>query len=298
MRRHLTAVAVLLATFAIAAPAHAYVLGAADSTTQAAPVAAQMGARTYRLVMDPSVPLDTYAPRIEAYRALGMRPQLVIGGTGTSVRGKTQAQKWQIVNYAIHAQKRWPDSYSVSVVNEPNLAGVSACQYAKTFRTAYRMLKAAGAQRVLFGEWAPTSSPNPLDWSAAAANCTKGVTADGWAWHCYDMNGWFGIQHAREITGWLNTMRRAHNPVRSRTGRALQTYCTEYGVTTRGGSAYSEQDAAKAWGRAFWLVRKWRVQQIVAWGVAETPTSSAWDTSLLRADGSPRPALAVIASAH
>jgi len=285
-----------IASLTIATPAQAYVLGAADSTTQAAPVAAQMGARTYRLVMDPTVPLDTYAPRIEAYRALGMRPQLVIGGTGTSVRGKTDTQKWRIVNYAIHAQKRWPDSYSVSVVNEPNLSGVSACRYAKTFRTAYRMLKAAGAQRVLFGEWAPTSSPSPLDWSAAAAKCTRGVTADGWAWHCYDMNGWFGIQHAREIKGWLNTMRKARNPVRTKRGNSLPVYCTEYGVMTRGGQAYSEQAGAKAWANAFRLVKRWGVQQIVAWGVTEVSGSSAWDTSLIDSDGRHRAAFNLIAS--
>lgn len=286
-----------LASLTIAAPAHAFVLGAADGTTQAAPLAAQLGARTYRLVMDSTQPLESYAPRIEAYRAVGMLPQIVVDGTGTQVRGK-HGQNWQTINYAIHAFRRWPDAYSVSVMNEPNLSGISACQYANTFRRAYRMLKAAGVPRVLFGEWAPTTQPNPLDWTAAVAKCTQGVVADGWAWHCYDMNGWFGIQHAREITGWLNVMRKAKNPIKTRRGNALPTYCTEYGVMTRGGSAYGEQAGAKAWGRAFSLVRKWKLQQIVAWGVTETGANSAWDTSLWDSNGKPRQAVATIASAH
>lgn len=293
----LATLAGLLLALAVPASAHAFTLGAADGTTEAAPLAAQLGARTYRLVMDSSQPLDTYAGRIEAYRAAGMLPQIVVDGTGTQVRGK-HGQNWQTINYAVKAFKRWPDAYSVSVMNEPNLSGISACQYAKTFRRAYRMLKAAGVPRVLFGEFAPTANPTPLDWTAAIARCTKGITADGWAWHCYDMNGWFGIQHAREIKGWLNVMRKARNPIRTRRGNALPMYCTEYGVMTRGGSAYSDHDAAKAWGRAFQLVRRWKIEQIVAWGVIEAPPASAWDTSVARSDGSPRQAFGVIASAR
>ena len=282
---------------AFAQPAHAFTLGAADGSTEAAPVAAQLGARTYRLVMDSSQSLDTYAPRVEAYRAAGMLPQIVVDGTGTQVRGK-HGQNWQTINYAVQAFKRWPDAYSVSVMNEPNLSGISACQYAKTFRRAYRMLKAAGVPRVLFGEFAPTEKPTPLDWTAAIARCTNGIVADGWAWHCYDNDGWFGINKARVISGWLKTMRRSHWPVRSATGHALQMYCTEYGVMTRGGHRADDLAAARSWGRAFSLVRKYHVQQIVAWGVLETPAASAWDTSVVAADGTPRKAFATIASAR
>ena len=169
------------ATSAITATAaQAYTLGAADGNPAAAPIAAHVGARTYRIVMDPNAPLDAYADRIEAFRAHGMRPQIVVGGTGTTVRGRTTVEKWQIVNTAIHAFERWPDTYSVSVINEPDLAGVSACQYAKTYRTAYRMLKRAGVPRVLFGEFSPL---NPLRWTKRALDCVGSLKTDGWAWH-------------------------------------------------------------------------------------------------------------------
>lgn len=278
-----------------AAAAEAYVLGAADGTTEAAPLAAQLGARTYRLVMDPAVPIDAYAPRVEAYRAVGMRPQIVVGGTGTSVRGKTTAQKWRIINYALHALKRWPDAYSVGVVNEPNLSGISACQYARTFRTAYKMLKAAGAQRVLFGEWSP--GQNILAWTSNAMDCVKGDTvADGWAWHCYDMGpDWFGITHVGQIGRYLRAMRHG---IHTRHGRALPIHCTEYGVPTAGSYMYSGQNGAAYWARAFAYVRKYRVEQIVAWGIIEVGKSSQWETSVVDAEGNPRAAFATIASAR
>jgi hypothetical protein len=284
-------------TVVFSAQAQAFTLGAADGTPEAAPLAKQLGARTYRLVMDSRFPLESYAPRIEAFRAMGMRPQIVVDGTGTEVRGK-HGRNWQTINYAVHAVKRWPDAYSVSVMNEPNMSGISVCQYAKTYRRAYRMLKRAGAQRVLFGEFAPTTEPNPLDWTAAAARCTDGIVADGWAWHCYDHGGWYGINKARVIAGWLKVMRKSKWPIRSSTGRALQMYCTEYGALTRGDHARSEHDAARSWGRAFNLVRRWKVQQIVAWGVAEVGSHSKWDTSVFDANGNPRRSAAVIASAR
>src|SRR3954468_11960722 len=150
MRSPLYALAVLLAVLIVPSSAHAYVLGAADGTAEAAPLAQQLGAKTYRLGMDSTAPLEAYAPRIEAYRAVGMRPQIVVDGTSTSVRGRT-GKNWQTINYAIHAFKRWPDAYSVSVFNEPGLAGIGVCQYARTFNRAYKMLKRAGVPRVLFG---------------------------------------------------------------------------------------------------------------------------------------------------
>jgi len=281
--------------------AQAYTLGAADSSSQAAPLAAQLGARTYRIVMDPSVPLDVYAPRVEAYRAAGMLPQIVVGGTGTTVRGKTTTEKWRIVNYAVHALQRWPDTYSVSVINEPDMAGVSVCQYAKTFRTAYKMLKAAGAKKVLFGEWSPG---NPLRWSDRSARCTNGggVVADGWAWHGYDANAsWIGVKDTKQIRTFLRAMRPL---MHTRKGSPLPMYCTEYGALTRAlrnhvgvvAAALSDDAGAYAWANALRQVRRYGIRQIVAWGVMEAPSGSKWDSSLVDSAGRPRQAFNVIAS--
>ena len=180
-------------------------------------------------------------------------------------------------------------------MNEPNLSGISACQYAKTFRTAYKMLKAAGAQKVLFGEWAP--APNILDWTQAVAYCLKSDTvADGWAWHCYDFSpGWFGIRNAGQASRTLHAMR---SYIHTAHGRALPLYCTEYGVPTDGRYGFAGQDASTYWARAFAMVRKYNVEEIVAWGVMEAPSGSRWDTSVVDRDGSARAAFATIASAH
>src|SRR4051812_14230459 len=272
MRPPLYALAVLLAVLIVPSSAHAYVLGAADGTAEAAPLAQQLGAKTYRLAAGSTLPLQTYAPRTEAYRAPGMRPQIVVDGTGTSVRGR-YGKNWQTINYAVHAFKRWPDAYSVSVLNEPDLAGISACQYADTFRRAYKMLKRAGVPRVLFGEWSPSNAER---WTLAMRRCGK-ITADGFAWHCYDWaKSWVGITHAGTLTDDLKRMRyRLH----TRHGHALPLYCTEYGVPTPGRYSYASQNGAEMWGRAFAYVRRYHVQQIVAWGVLEVGGASEWDTS-------------------
>lgn len=284
---------------AFADTADAYTLGAADGTTQAAPLAAKLGARTYRLVMDSTQPLESYAPRIDAYRALGMRPQLVIDGTGTSVRGLT-GKNWQTINYAVKAFKRWPDAYSVSVMNEPDLSGIDGCQYIRTFNRAYRMLKHAGAPRVLFGEFSPRA---PMAWTTdVLAACHKRVTADGFAWHCYDANPkWQGIDSARPFARALKTLRHSLSTPR---GFSLPLFCTEYGVMTRPlgnqagvyAAAVGDSGGATKWRHALNVAKRQKLAEIVAWGITEAHSGSRWDSSLVHADGTPRPAFAAIAS--
>lgn len=296
----LTIALIAFATSAInTTVAQAYTLGAADSSTQAAPLAGQLGAHTYRVVMDSTVPLEAYAARIDAYRAYGMKPQLVIDGTGTSVRGR-HGKNWQTINYAIHAFNRWPDAYSVSVMNEPNESGISVCQYARTFDRAYRMLKAAGVPRVLFGEWSPNQ---PIAWNDAVRDrCHAKVVADGWAWHCYDANDrWTGIQYARQIRSYL---RKQRHFMHTRKGNPLGMYCTEYGALTRplvnsagvAAAALTDDDGARAWSNALRQARRYGVREIVAWGVMEAPSGSRWDSSIVDSDGRPRQAFQVIAS--
>lgn len=278
--------------------AHAYTLGAADGSIEAAPFAEKLGATTYRIVIDPREGLEHYAPRIDAYQALGMRPQLVVGGTGTTVRGKTDEQGYWIINTALRAFRRWPDTYSISVVNEPDLAGIRVCQYARTFRRAYRALKAAGVPRVLFGEFSPT---DPWRWTnAVVGRCDSEVTADGWAWHCYDAHElWNGIDHAYRFTKKLRASKsRIHSP----RGFTLGLHCTEYGALTRelsgrGGTvaAAGGENGARLWARALSIAKQQRLVQIVAWGISETHGDSVWDSSLVRADGSFRPAFDTIA---
>ena len=79
----------------------------------------------------------------------------------------------------------------------------------------------------------------------------------------------------------------------------LPIFITEYGVPTPGRYSYSaELNGPKLWARAFALVRKHHIEEIVAWGILEVNGASPWDTSLVDAEGTPRPAFATVASAR
>lgn len=290
MKYRITIVLLVLAGFLfLPVGAHAYTLGVADGTAVAAPFAKNLRAKTYRIVMDPAVPLDAYAERINAFRSLGMRPQFTIGGTGTTVRGKTRAEQTRIIRYALAAVRRWRDVYSVSVVNEPDLSGASVCGSTSVFTRAYRALKRAKVPRVLYGEFSPD---RPLEWtSAAIQRCARRgiIVADGWAWHCYDFGREYtGIQNAVYI---YNRLKRYRRHLHTSKGKTLPMYCTEYGVRTRSGD---ETRAAASWRNALRIARgsrRWPgLRQIVIWGITETGIGSRWDTSLVAADGRIRPA--------
>jgi hypothetical protein len=128
MHRHYAVLLGLMLSLLAPTTANAFTLGAADGSIQAAPIAKELGAKTYRVVIDPREGLEHYAPRIDAYQRLGMRPQIVVGGTGTSVRGKTAGEGYWLINIALAAHKRWPGSYSIGIQNEPDLSGASACR--------------------------------------------------------------------------------------------------------------------------------------------------------------------------
>ena len=154
VRALILASAILAGALLIAAPmasAARYALGVGDSALYPAAQSAPLHAAASRVVIDPAKPLSHYDAHIAAHRAVGQLPQLVIGGTGTKNHRSTK----NVVTTAVAAAKRWKPVYSVSVVNEPDTAGVSVCGYAKTYLDAYGKLRAAGVKRVLFGEFAP-----------------------------------------------------------------------------------------------------------------------------------------------
>lgn len=266
-------------------------LGAGDGSPAAAPLAAQLGARTYRLVMDSTIPLEAYTERIEAYRAYGMRPQITVDGVGTVTRG---SHPWQSTNYALRAFKRWPDTYSISVIGEPD-SSLPAAKYASFFRRAYRVLKRAGVPRVLFGELTPFK---PMEYTETAS-ARNPIVADGWSWHCYDWKQkWQGVNRAASIHRMLKRLRvQIHTP----RGLALSMYCTEYGhlTTERWGREHYNplppQRAAAYWRRAMRVSRSY-LAQIVAWQIVPTGEDSAWDTSLVDRNGAPRPAFQAVMS--
>ena len=271
--------------FCQASEASAYTLGVGDGAQFPAQPSADLGAKTYRVVIDPALPLEDYTPRILAHRAVGQEPQLVIGGTGT----RNHASSRGLVRAAVEAANRWPSAYSVSVVNEPNESGMSVCEYARTYLAAYRSLRAMGVKRVLFGEWSPN---NTLGWQAATLRkCPRTSKAlhgkiKHVAWHGYGP----AIDYGRAIVG----------ITRQFAGQTPKLYVTEAGFMVSYQGVVKAASVADNGGVRYWRhamnVAKRELSQIVAWDV-HSPQSGAWDSGLIDGNGRPRPAFNVIAGA-
>jgi hypothetical protein len=287
VRALVLSLAVLTGVLLIAAPmasAAKYALGVGDSAVYPAAESAPLHAVASRVVIDPAKPLSSYDAHIAAHRAVGQLPQLVIGGTGT----KNHRSTANVVRVAVAAAKRWKPVYSVSVVNEPDTAGVSVCGYAKTYVTAYGKLRAAGVKRVLFGEFAPH---NALRWQRATlTRC--GTTSrklrtkvGNVAWHAYGT----GVDLAAPMST-LTRKLTHHRP---------KLYVTEAGyvLSHRSGRvlAASVPGGAVGWWRHALKVASAHLTEIVAWDIRARP-NAVWDSSLLDAAGQPRPAFAVIAA--
>jgi hypothetical protein len=285
--RALTLVFALLAgALMVAAPMAAaakYDLGIGDSHLYPAEQSAPLRAVASRVVIDPSRKLSAYDAQIAAHRAIGQLPQLVIGGTGTRNHRSTK----NVVRTAVAAAKRWAPVYSVSVVNEPDTAGVGVCAYAKTYLAAYAPLRKAHVKRILFGEFAPH---NALRWQratltrcGATSRKLRGKVGNV-AWHAYGT----GVDLAVP----MKTL------TRRLTHRRPKLYVTEAGFVLRHRSgrvlaAGVEQDGV-AWWRHALRVASAHLAEIVAWDIRARP-NGVWDSSLIDAAGNPRPAFAVIA---
>jgi hypothetical protein len=285
-RTLLVALAVLAGALLLAAPmasAKKYDLGVGDNALNPASESAPLRAVASRVVIDPAKPLSSYDAHIAAHRAVGQLPQLVVGGTGT----KRHRSTTNVVRVAVAAAKRWKPVYSVSVVNEPDTAGVSVCGYAKTYLQAYGKLRAAGVKRILFGEFAPHNATRWL--RATLTRCGSAskrlrTKVGSLAWHAYGT----GVDLARP----LSTL------TRKLTHRAPKLYVTEAGYVLRhrSGSALaaSVPGGAVAWWRHALKVASAHLAEIVAWDIRSRP-NAVWDSSLIDANGNPRPAFAVIA---
>ena len=128
----LTAALAALMIVAPVASAATFDLGVGDSALYPAAQSAPLRGVANRVVIDPAEPLSSYDAQIADHRAVGQLPQIVVGGTGTKRHRSTTG----VVATAVAAAERWAPVYSVSVVNEPDTAGVSVCGYAKTYVAA------------------------------------------------------------------------------------------------------------------------------------------------------------------
>jgi hypothetical protein len=287
LRALVLGVAVLAGVLLLAAPmasAKKYGLGVGDSPLYPAAESAPLHAVASRVVIDPAEKLSSYDAHIAAHRAVGQQPQLVVGGTGT----KNHRSMTKVVAVAVAAAKRWKPVYSVSVVNEPDTAGVSVCGYAKTYVQAYGKLRAAGVKRVLFGEFAPHNAKRWLRATLTRCGSTSKrlrTKVGNVAWHAYGS----GVDLARP----LSTL------TRQLTHRTPKLFVTEAGYVLRHRSgnvlAASVSGGAVGWWRHALKVASAHLTEIVAWDIRARP-NAVWDSSLIDANGNPRPAFAVIAN--
>jgi len=278
--------AILAGALMVAAPmasAAKYDLGVGDSAMFPAAESAGLHAVASRVVIDPALPLKFYDSHIAAHRAVGQLPQLVVGGTNTRNHRSTKG----IVKAAVAAARRWAPVYSVSVVNEPDTAGVSACGYAKTYVQAYSALKKAGVKRVLFGEWSPK---NAVKWQKATlTRCGSTSRAlrtkvGHVAWHAYGP----GMDLAKPLSAATKAV--SH--------KKPKLYVTEAGYVLRHRSGQVLNTGAFQGGVAWWRhalkVARTHLTEIVAWDIRARP-NGLWDSSLIDSTGRHRPAFDLIA---
>jgi len=263
------------------AGASTYTFGIGDRADASATATRSLGARVYRVVIDPARPLASYDAQIYAHRRVGQEPQIVIGGTGTT----HHASQKGIVATAVAAVQRWPYVYSVSVVNEPDLSGMAVCTYARTYRQAAAAMHVLG-KRILFGEF---SSHGTLSWTRAILRRCGRTVIKNFAWHAYDADP----RQEGAINNTANVRKTLHDLL----GYTPSLYITEYGIITRGPNAVATENASTShWKRALRQVRQNGVREIVAWGVHEAPPGSTWDSRLIQANGRKTPAYRMLAA--
>jgi hypothetical protein len=287
VRALIAALAVLSGVLLLAAPmasAKKYDFGVGDSSLNPGAESAALRAGASRVVIDPATKLSSYDAHIAAHRAVGQLPQIVVGGTGTKRHRSTA----HVVAVAVAAAKRWKPVYSVSVVNEPDTAGVSVCGYAKAYVSAYGKLRAAGVKRILFGEFAPQNAQRWLRATLTRCGSTSRqlrTKVGNVAWHAYGT----GVDLARPLS----------SLTRQLTHRTPKLFVTEAGYVLRHrkGSALAAAvpGGAVAWWRHALKVASAHLAEIVAWDIRSRP-NAVWDSSLMDANGTPRPAFAVIAN--
>lgn len=276
---------VVLIGLALPAAASGYTLGSSDAPyppPAAMAHAKALGATTGRILVDPTRPLGaTYDAAVQIRRNAGVRPQLIVGGMATKANRPRHLRL--VARATVRVFKRYPDAYSISMFNEPDLAGVDVCRYARVFRRTYRTLKRLGAERVLLGE---VMANDTTDWLRRWHDCDQ-PAGDGFAWHGYGL--------IPDLPGapmhWGNVARLARSI-------GLEPYITEFGVPTRGAYAKSEREAAALWGDALGRADAISVQELVVYHVSEAGSGSRWDTSLVDSHGRPRLAFATIAAAR
>jgi hypothetical protein len=218
-------------------------------------------------------------------------------------------------------RERWPEVAYWSFINEPNISvsHFGPCLYAKVFRNATRALRAAVVPaepgvvprpKILFGEMAANRTAQYL---LKVLRCGgPALVADGFSIHAFQFKQAPGTRPGWQRSGALgnlpslNAVLRAHRDrLHTPSGGTPQFFVTEFGYITPGCYrkqwVISEPQAGAWWPGVIRLVSNpaWHVRMFMPYMVTANPLRSGWSTSLLRRDGSPRPAmLALVGAVH
>lgn len=242
-----------------------------------------LGADTIRIIAKPGQP---HLDQVTAYRQAGFKVQAAI-----VVKRQTTSQD------IMSLIRSWRGMVqTVSVGNEPELNGLSACAYARMFRKVQTRIRRMGIT-LGFGEFSPAMAFEYID---QIARCHVRIRADFTAVHPYQffsdplarpfersgVGTWLGM-------GNLGDFRRALR----RHALPHQIRATEFSYLTTGPYRISADRAASYWPRAVKQARKW-ADQLVIYGLGEVHDSSTWGSaSLLDRFGLPTAAYRALAKA-
>jgi len=285
----------------------------------------------------PQDPFDwrRYDEAVGRARAGGLRVQFTLTGpapgwaTADGRRGVRRPDPAAFARFAGAAAARFRGRVRrYALWNEPNWHSSlkpnrsAAAIYRRLYRHGFAAVRAADPQaRILFGELAPMARPeaaiSPLrflrdvtcrDRRLRARRRCAPLQADGFAHHPYTLR-WApeypGPGRDDVTTGSLSrltlTLDRLarRGALRSRTGRPLGLYLTEWGYhadSRRLGEPLRSRHVRR--GLALMQAEP-RVRQIVWYQLAGPPPSSRriWDTALLDLDGTPRPVFSTLREA-
>jgi hypothetical protein len=209
-------------------------------------------------------------------------------------------------------RQRWPQVSYWSFINEPNItvSHFGPCLYARVFRNASRALRAAvvtgpdavARPKVLFGEMAAWRTAQYVERVLRCGG--PPIVADGFSVHAFQFKQAPGTRPGWSRSGalgnlpWLHAMlRQFRGRLHTPAGGTPQFFVTEYGYITPGCYrkqwVITEKEAGTWWPQVIRVIRRpaWHVRMFMPYMVTANPSRSAWSTSLLRRDSSPRPAL-------
>lgn len=230
-------------------------------------VANQLGAHTVRIV---AAPADPQTDLVRKYRAAGLAVQAAI-----VVKRDTTPGQIRSVMRAWHGQVR-----TVSIGNEPELNGLSACQYARLFaRSSALIRREYPGTTVGFGEFSPATREYVL----RVARCHVRIRAAFTGVHAYQffsdplappteksgIGSWIGLGN---LASFKRALRKQHLPSRVRV--------TEFSYLVTGPYRVSMDQATRLWPRAITQAKR-HAEQLVIYGLGRVHDSSTWGSAAL-----------------